>query len=145
MSFFDREAVANALFTLLAPASGAPWMDSGREWKTWSDAKDHPALFLRDGDEIWLPREIRDLRPRVVLEFEAWLYASGPIIGTPPATALNGLVQYVDTALIPPPGLPRVTLGDLVQHCWIEGTAVKDTGEYSGQPTAMIPIRVLVI
>lgn len=145
MSFFNREAIANALCALLAPATGAPWMDSGREWKTYSDAKDTPAFFLRDGDEKWMAREVRDLRPKVILNFEAWIYAAAPIIGTPPATALNGLVQYVDTALIPPPFEGAINLGGLVQHCWIEGELIKDTGEYSGQPTAMLPIRVLVI
>lgn len=144
MSYFDREQIANALLALLTGA-GTPWNASGRLWRTWTDARAYPALFLRDGDEKWVAPRPNELRRQVVLEFEAWVYVAKAGADAVAATGLNQAVAAVDNALIagPVPGL--VTLGGLVRHCWIEGELVKDTGEYSGQPTAMVPIKVLAI
>ena len=144
MSYFDREQIANALLALLTGA-GAPWNASGRLWRTWTDARAYPAMFLRDGEEKWIAPRPNELRRQVVLEFEAWLYVAKPGTDTVPATALNQAVAAVDTALIAGPTQPLITLGGLVRHCWIEGELVKDSGEYSGTPTAMVPIKVLAI
>jgi hypothetical protein len=55
------------------------------------------------------------------------------------------MLQAIDVAL-EPDDIPRgpLTLGGLVTHCWIEGDTDMDTGIYTSQGAAIIPIRILV-
>lgn len=142
----DREAIGNALYAQLT-ASGMFGAGSGRKFKPYSAAGGKPALLLRDGEELTerpaaLPR---GLPPVQVFAYEVWLYADPAGATTPNAGNLNPLVSAVDLALQPGPASEVITLGGLVQHCWIEGKTIKDVSDTVNQPTAVVPVLVKVV
>lgn len=64
------------------------------------------------------------------------------------ATEMNAILKAVDDAFAPdgdgPDGMEVFTLGNLVSHCWIEGLTRIDFGIFQQQPTAAIPVHILV-
>jgi hypothetical protein len=61
------------------------------------------------------------------------------------ATTLNTLLDAIDAAMQPDNIVTgKLTLGGLVEHCWIEGQTDMDDGMYSQQGAAMIPVNILV-
>lgn len=141
----DRELIGNALLAQITSAYS--FARFGRRFFTYSAGGPYPSLFQRDGDEDTLrPQQgPRGLLPVQIFTYEVWVYAPQVGADTPPASSLNPLVSAVELALEPGPRGEVITLGGLVQHAWIEGKTIKDTGEYSKQPTAMIPVSVKVI
>ena len=137
-----REAIMLALFNLLVQ-SGA-YKTTGRRLIYWQDVADQPALFLRHvADDTMTTRT--GMPPKVVIECEVWLYSQGgsdPDVS--PETSLNGLLDGVEIALQPAPGMPAQTLGGLVTHAWIEGKTEMHPGDLGGQAIAVVPVKVLV-
>lgn len=135
-----RESVMTALFTLLT--SGSTFLTTGRRVLPWNKVSSQPALFLRHVGETVADRPT-GMPPRTILECEAWIYNK---VGddTVPDTAMNALLDTVETLLLPPPADDAQTLGGLVQHCWIEGKTEIYPGDLDNQAIAVVPIRVLV-
>jgi hypothetical protein len=120
------------------------FLTTGRRLLPWTKVDAQPALFLRHiGDRY--PERATRLPVKVTLECEAWIYSStGPNANDVPDVVMNGLLDVVESALLPPPGREAQTLGGLVSHAWIEGTVDIHPGDLDGQAIAIIPIKVLV-
>jgi hypothetical protein len=64
-----------------------------------------------------------------------------------PGADLNNLVDAIDACLVPvdrDAALGRQTLGNRVEHCWIEGDVLYYSGDLTSQSIALVPIRILV-
>jgi hypothetical protein len=63
--------------------------------------------------------------------------------GVTPISLLNPLIDAVDAALKRSPISNGQTLGGLVSHCYIDGKTMKDDGDFDGNGTAVIPVKIL--
>lgn len=119
----------------------------GRRVLLWSAVSAYPALFLRDADNVY-PERNQNVLPKPTLEPEIWIYSSaGENPAFAPSIGLNCLLDALDAVLKPTTPrdrmMQKLTLGDLVQHCWIEGRALYDNGDLDGIAKATIPIKIL--
>lgn len=141
----NRDPIFDALFERFSGITGLVTMD--RRWRMWTDLDRQtqlPALFQREVGEDYPARPAQGLPPRRTLHVELWLYTKlDPAVANDPA-GLNAMLDLVEAALAPPPGIGRLTLGGLVYHCWIEGQVDKDPGDLDGVGKAVVPIRILV-
>lgn len=150
----DREPIWAALFALLQAKVGSSYQTIGRHHVQPPQlaAEMQPALFLVQS------RETRMSKPpgtpvRLLLSGFIVLYFQAPapllegigaetVVG---ATALNALLKGIDDALQPDDiCVGKLTLGGLVTHCWLEGDVDMDTGIYTQQGAAILPLRILV-
>ncbi len=138
----NREPIYAALFILAAGAAG--FATTSRRLRHWSDVgpAEQPALFVIQKSET--AEERRPLPAKWRARVDLYLYAHAPDDSTPPATAMNPLLDAVETALAPDPVSNVQTLGGLVQHCWIAGRIETDEGVLGGQAVAIVPIEILV-
>lgn len=150
----DREAIWAALFALLQAQVGASYVTLSRHhvMPPTLIADLQPALFLVQSRET---RGISVKGATVKLTLSGFLvvYFQAPaplledigsetVVG---ATALNALLKGIDDALQPDnPCTGKLTLGGLVTHCWIDGDVDMDTGIYTQQGAAIVPLRILV-
>lgn len=139
----NREEIMAALFALLS-ASVAGLKTSGRRLKFPHNIAEQPALFLDDrGTEY--EQSATGMPPKRTLMADIWLYTNdGKNPDAVPATGLNIMIDAVELALKPSPIFGTQTLGNLVQHCWIEGRPEYFSGHLGGQAIAVLPIRMLV-
>lgn len=139
----NRETIYVALLNLLSAATGIK-IDS-RRIRLWTDVAptDKPALFIRQNQDSYV--QSRGVPAKITLSCDVFIYlnvAKDP--NTVPATALNALLDAVDTAILPDNLVENVqTLGGLVSHCWIEGSTTLDAGEIDGDGIAILPIKIL--
>jgi hypothetical protein len=140
--------VALALFNLLTSThiGGMPASKStSRKAKVWSNtnAADQPAMFLVHSGEQAVQNQSYGLT-KYLLHFEILIYARADANpSSSPDTLINGLLDALDAQLQSVPPGERQTLGGLVQHAWIEGEILIDTGILDQQIAIMIPVRVL--
>ncbi len=132
----NREPIYAALFAALA--SAAPFVTASRRLRHWSDVgpAEQPALFVA--------QRRKGLPPKWTLALEVFIYVHAPDDVTPPASALNPLLDAVEAVLAPADPAAAQTLGGLVEHAWIAGKIETDEGVLGGQAVAIIPIEVLV-
>lgn len=140
----NRELIFSTLFSRLQAIAGIT--TTSRRWKPVKDVSqaDQPALFL-------IPiRETVDGpigRPRVfTIDADVCIYAHTRGDNTiPAATILNPLIDAVVAAFVPDnPMSGRMTLGGLVEHCWIEGQIETDEGYFGDQGVVILPVRIKV-
>jgi hypothetical protein len=150
----DREPIWAALFALLQAQVAASYTTISRQHvqPPALAAEMQPALFLVQS------RETRSSKPpgtpvKVMLSGFLVIYFQAPaplldgigaetVVG---ATALNALLKGIDDAMQPDdPTTGKLTLGGLVTHCWLEGDVDMDTGIYTQQGAAILPLRILV-
>jgi len=140
----NREAIISALFALVSGA--APFATASRRLQLWSSvpSSEKPALFLVERGDNYA-RASEAVPEAVTMQLEIYIYIdAGKDQSIVPASALNPLLDAIDTALAPSPLTGLQTLGGLVSHCWIEGKIMKDAGDLDGDGVAVIPVRVLV-
>lgn len=136
-----REPILVALFNLLIGPAG--FRTTGRRVKPLTSVSEYPALFLRHTGDNFAPRATR-MPPIVTINCEAWIYSTaGADPSVAPDTALNHLLDAVETALRPGPAFDAQTLGGLVTHCWIEGQIDIHPGDLDGVAIAIVPISIL--
>lgn len=149
----DREAIWVALFGLLQSKLGTTFKTMGRHHvqPPLLPPEMQPALFAVPVRETRATLKT-GLPVKLTLDGFLILYFQAPMplleeIGNETslgATSLNYFMKRIDDALQPDnPGKGKLTLGGLVEHCGIEGDADLDTGIYSQQGAAIIPIRIL--
>jgi hypothetical protein len=150
----DREPIWAALLVLLRKIPNAQFVTTSRQHvqPPQLSAEQQPALFIVE------VRETRAPRPAgtpVKLTLNAFLivYFQAPppliddigaetVIG---ATQLNALLLAIDTALLPDNIVTgKLTLGGLVEHCWLEGDVDMDPGIKTSQGAAILPLKILV-
>lgn len=140
----DREAIATGLLKVLGTAY--QFEEVARKLRPISEIKDYPILFGWISGETYLPREVRQLPPRVILQFSCWVYAQAKAQDGLAETELNKALDAIHAALKPPIMSGVQTLGiDGVQHCLIEGEIPRSPGLTDKTAKAMVPIRILVV
>jgi hypothetical protein len=153
----DREPIYAALLALLqGDLQGSPpvFVTIGRRYipPPGLTQAQQPALFLVEATEETVPRP-QGTGGKKTLNALLIMHCWQSGINQPPgqetnlaATQINALLKAIDTALLPQFGdaQNRVTLGGLVQHCWIEGETRIDQGIFSQQATVHIPVKILV-
>lgn len=139
-----RETIYAALFERLSDIAGIA--SAGRRLKHWGDVAPamQPALFLVQKRE--LPTQRSGLPAAWTLQADLFLYVhAGSDPNRVPATALNDLLDKVETALAPAADADVQTLGGQVAHCWIDKSGIQtDEGVLGEQAVAIVPITILV-
>jgi hypothetical protein len=158
LSVIDREPIYAALFSLLvANLQGSPpsFVTVGRRYipPPALGPAQQPALFLVEASEDTNPRPQGTAGKKTLsalLIVHCWESAINQTPGQETslaATQINALLNAIDTALLPSypaDSQGRLTLGGLVQHCWIEGETRIDQGIFSQQASVHIPLKILV-
>jgi hypothetical protein len=145
---FDTEAIYQALFALVSSvttAQGQKFVTASRRLRHWADtnASDQPAVFQCQGQEDYKTRQ--GLPPVVTLNSKLWIYAKIPgDTGAVASSQLNPLKDAVFAALNPSPVTGLQTLGGLVYHAWIEGSALTDEGVLGDQAVIVLPVKIVV-
>lgn len=150
----DREPIWEALFALFKAKVGADYVTMSRHHvqPPALPQEMQPAFFLVQMRETRAPRPAGTpvkltLNGYIILYFQApsqMLEDIGAetVLGS---TTLNAMFKGIDDALQPDnPMTGKLTLGGLVDHCWIEGDVDMDPGIYSQQGAAILPIKMLV-
>ncbi|MGH6980094.1 MAG: hypothetical protein ACREFC_02705 [Stellaceae bacterium] len=142
----NREPIYQALFALLAGASG--FATASRRLRHWSDvaAAEQPALFLAQKSETAEQR--RGLPTKWICDVDAYVYCHAPDDATAATTVLNPLLDAIEAALAPGAGADLAanaqTLTGLAYQAWINGKIETDEGTLGGQAVAIVPIRITV-
>ncbi len=150
----DHEPIWVALLALLRQIPNALFVVTGRQHVQPPTLlqEQQPALFVIDGRETRV-RTPAGLPGKIILEGFLIVYFQAPpplvdevgaetVVG---GTLLNALLLAIDTAMQPDNIFTgKLTLGGLVEHCWIEGVIDKDTGIYTQQGAAILPLKILV-
>lgn len=151
----DREPLWVALFNLLNEKladSGIVTFGRQHVQPPALTPEQQPALFLVQG------RETRAKRPRgtptqLVLNGFLILYLQGPspldeVVGQETvnvSTQMNALLKAIDDALVPDDVVNgKLTLGGLVDDCWIDGDTEMDPCIYSSQAATISLVKMLV-
>lgn len=118
----------------------------GRRLRQPEAIADYPAMFMIELGETHPPRRSTDMA-RVGLGVEIWIYTHfGQDPDAEPASALNALLDAIQTAIDPPPnqsGGYRQNLGlHGIHYCRIEGDLAKDPGFAGGLAGAIIPVVI---
>ena len=138
----NREAIYGVLFATVAGA--ASFVTASRRLRHWSDvaAAEQPALFMVQKSETALRR--KGLPPRWTLAVDLFVYVHAPDDASPPAAALNPLIDAIEAALAPANPTLTQSLGGLVDSAWIAGKIETDEGVLGGQAVAIVPLEILV-
>ena len=147
---WTREAIYAALETQLktqlATATPAgPLKTVGRRLVpiTGTNPPDMPAVMIFQPGSRATQRK-RDPQ-RTVLAADLFIYLDvGDQSGTVKSSALNDVLDAIDTALKPDPLTKVQTLGGLVSHCWTEGEAPVDEEVMGPTCKAMVPVFIEV-
>jgi len=121
-----RETIYTALFNQLSlslsAANGGAFNTVSRRMTAASQLteSDCPAIFLHELGERY-EQSMLGGPAKVTLMAQAYMYAMCDLESDVPAATINNLCDNVEDAIAPIPALGVQTLGDLVQHCWLEG------------------------
>lgn len=148
--------IGSSSITLTQPATASAagvsfttgFLTTSRRPQWWSEVAAQPAMFLHDGPNDTPPHNAM-VFPKPILEPEIWIYSkAGENPDLAPSIALNNILDAIDTALAPKTGpdiaIQQLSLGGLVQHCWIEGRTLIAPGDKNGQAIAIVPLKILV-
>jgi hypothetical protein len=156
-----REAVMTALLALAATAAEFQTVSRrivlvpGAPTPQVAAPPAQPALYLFEDNETTRTHPARGAPPIRTWRVQLWVWCKIPLGATPGvpdgvtpgASIINPMIDAIEAALAPDTPISNtLTLGGLVQHCWIEGETVKVSGDSNpdGQCVAMIPVSILV-
>ena len=135
-----REDIMTALFNLVEGVGD--FKDTGRRVKMWSQVTAFPAMYLRNVSDQYQRQQILS---KVTMRAEVWLYTHTTDADSAPGIELNNIMDALEAAFVPDnPQTNTLTLGGLVQHCWIEGEVMYDPGDLDGYGKAVVPVHILV-
>ena len=152
---FDMEPAWVALFALLRRKLSGSYEVMGRHHvrPPQLPPESQPALFLVQVRETYKPGPAYGAPAKPMLSGFIILYFQAPaplleeigneqILGV---TILNDLLKGIRGALLPDDITEgKLTLGGLVDHCWLEGDADMDPGIYTQQGAAILPVKMLL-
>ena len=137
-----RETIYSALFDKIGAA--APFVTASRRLRHWQDVgpSEQPALFMAQRNEVVEMKP--GMNPVTTLHVDVYLYARTNNPDKSPGQILNPLLDAVVATLGTPdsPTTNKLTLGGLVQHCWIEGTIETDEGVLGDQGVVIVPVAI---
>jgi|SRR5665213_1526842 len=149
MAYVTREQAMTALFTLLQGAYAFGTTSRRPMTQANLPGTQMPAMFLIDDDEDH--KRASDAPPAVrTITCAAWIFTdTGQDPNATPATILNNIIDSIDPnsgGVLMPSQFQngRLTLGNLVYDCWIEGKITKDPGVLGGNGFAHIPISIML-
>ncbi len=142
-----REPIYAALWDLVSldPRVQAVFATASRYTKHFEDvpAEQMPALFLLQKRETWE-------RPGRGIPAKRWLHCHFLVYtntaepeGNLPSTAINTLMDVLDGVLNPPNG-QVVTLGERVNHVYLEGEVDMAEGLLQPKSIVVVPIAMLI-
>jgi len=137
-----REDIFIALFDRLGKVY--PFKEKSRRLKTWDDCEAFPAMFLHQTDQS-AAKLGRGIPAVWTMQAELYLYAM--VEGDrPSASVTNELLDRVEEAMTPD-GFHldnKLTLGGLVEDCFINGQVVTDEGTLGNKAVVIVPITIIV-
>jgi hypothetical protein len=109
-----------------------------------------PALFSIAYEDDQVPRP-QSTPGKKTLEARLFVYAFVSALNQPPGqetlvaeTLVSNLLFAVESVLVSNLSSNyKQTLGDIVQHCWIEGKVLRFYGEKSQQAGAIVSVKIL--
>lgn len=140
----SKEQAYAALFAKIQTATGA--VTSSRVLKHWNDVppEARPAVF--QAQRNMHPVQRTGLPAKWTLMADIYIYTStSPESGVSPAIQLNALIDAIEAAIAPVPGVGIASLGlSDIKHCFINGTVETDEGTLGHEAVAIIPIEMLL-
>lgn len=143
-----RESIYAALFNLLngLTVGGAPAFKTvSRQLRLWSDVNvaDTPALFIVQRGET--AKVVQKLPTVWSFKLDLYLYVNtGGDTNKTPSTIFNPLIDAIENALMPAPGVEEQLLGGLASYGRIDGEIKTDEGVLGDWGVVIIPIMILV-
>ena len=107
--------------------------------------ENQPALFLVEVGEKYVQEHLQ-IPPVVYLTAQLYIcqFFSSAFTDVP-ATIVNNLLDALEDALIPDPGVGVLTLGNLVQRAWISGRVTDSFPSTQGQQAiSIVELSLLV-
>ena len=148
----SRETVMQALWAKLTaatfsqPVNGhTTWVLTSRRVKLFSEVakEDRPCLFMAERNETPAYRSENNTQV-LTMDVMLFVYTDASDPNYTPAIDMNVIMDALDAALSPGPGVQRQTLGGLVSHCRVEGQVLKDPGDIDGDGLLMVPIKIML-
>jgi len=140
-----REAAYVALFTLLRGLKTAGLVKvCDRRVRLLEEmaVSELPALFMAVDHQQMVQQ--KGLPSRRTLGAKLFLYAANPDRHTSAGIVLNGLIDAVEAALLPPPPEDTQTLGGQASHAWIDGPIQVFEGPMGERAAAILTVHMLV-
>jgi hypothetical protein len=139
-----REQIMTALCARIFAI--ADFKTTGRRALLWSKVPfdKQPACFVQNVKETTEHQNTMLAIRRIYVDVVFYVQV-GSNAEAEPGAAINKLLEALDAALLPDDDLRNtLTLGGLVQQCWIEGDTDIDQGGLDGQAKAVVPLQILV-
>lgn len=135
-----REEIMQALFNVVRDCGH--WKTASRRLQLWSNvpSADKPAVFVVKKGEVH-PASTDGTGVRIEAEIFIYMDSTGQGV---PDSMMNPFIDGIANALAPNQLTGLQTLGGLVQHCWIEGKIMQDSGDMDGDGVAVIPVKMLI-
>jgi len=143
-----RGAVFNALFDLVVtttPPIDTSWKLTSQRVRLWDevDSVNQPALFLMRG-----PQRAEQKKAYGVTK---WLWRAGIIVyyrvdglkteNTYPDQLSDQFLDNLESVFQTDEGV-ALTIGGLVEHCWIDGECFTEPGLVDGQAIIFVPVSI---
>lgn len=100
-----------------------------------------PCLYI-DTDKELVEHQAGQ-KAKLLITVRLFAFVAAPDNNATPDTDLSDLLDAIDTALAPLPGVPFQTLGGIVTHCWIEGEIERFEAGVEGKALAIVPVHML--
>lgn len=143
-----RQEVFNALYQFLLnlPAPpGMQWNTTGQYLKIWDDipADAQPAWFLYRGPQSFEQKHVFGVT-KLHWRAAIWIYFRTSGCNIAADNAIDQILDNLEKLFQGGQLDNRVTLNNLVWHCWLDGSAVFDAGLVDGQAVLVCPISILL-
>ena len=105
-----------------------------------------PYLMLTRVSETYGPRSSIQLPPRRTMEVMIDIYVAAPNQASNiiPDDAVCTIMDQLDSAFAPPIGSQVLTLGGLVDHCYIVGKVMEVPGDLDGIGVIRVPVEIVI-
>lgn len=143
-----------ALFERIRDGNGVdarhPWITSGRRLKAWTDVapEARPAFFLVSDDSESHVSQSQTLRKRIMRAL-AWVYTNPKAdLEAPADKLLNDALDAIEIALTPTGAdklIGKLTMGGLVDSCYIEGDVQKYPGDTDGDGDGIMVVPLVML
>lgn len=147
MSIVTREAIMQALFSLVA--NSYAFATASRRLRLWTQVapEDMPALFQFEGAEDEALYE-DDLMLRRTLKVRLFIYIDAKDESLVGASQINAILDALDAAFAPATFTDEITnrqtLGGLVSSARISGPVLKDPGDLDGIGLIVAPVLIIL-
>ncbi len=145
-----RQQVFNALFALLktTPAPiGQTWNSFSQHLKSWDD-------YPSDAQPVLTLYRLPQIAEQKTFGVTKWHWKAAVFVyyridstqcSQGGAEALvDNFIDAIEQVFQTDPLLGRVTLGNLVWHCWIDGPITFDSGVIDNQAVIVVPLSILI-